>query len=153
MERQLSLIHILFSNQVLREFFLPELKKAAAHITVPWIFHSDGNLLPALEDLSTLGMSGLHPLEPGAMNLKELKEKWGKRLCLVGNVDIDHCMTDATPEEIDEVVQDLSLIHISHMFGAGEGARARGTIVAAKISIVLALSWSWGKRIRTGGEK
>ena len=51
MERQLSLIHILFSNQVLREFFLPELKKAAAHITVPWIFHSDGNLLPALEDL------------------------------------------------------------------------------------------------------
>ena len=96
----------LFSNQVLREFFLPELKQAAAHITVPWIFHSDGNLLPALEDLSTLGMSGLHPLEPGAMDLKELKEKWGKRLCLVGNVDIDHCMTDATPEEIDEVVQD-----------------------------------------------
>ena len=73
---------------------------------MPWIFHSDGNLLPALEDLSTLGMSGLHPLEPGAMDLHELKEKWGKRLCLVGNVDIDHCMTDATPEEIDAVVED-----------------------------------------------
>lgn len=96
----------LFSNDVLREFFLPRMKKAADCITVPWVFHSDGNLMPALDDLITLGMSGLHPLEPGAMDLRELKEKYGKKLCLIGNVDIDHTMTDATPEEIDAVVKE-----------------------------------------------
>lgn len=96
----------LFSNAVLREFFLPRLKRAAEAITLPWVFHSDGNLLPALDDLLTLGMSGIHPLEPEAMDLSELKERYGKRLCLIGNVDIDHCMTDATEEEIDEVVRD-----------------------------------------------
>lgn len=95
----------LFSNDVLREFFLPRLKKAADCITVPWVFHSDGNLLPALDDLLTLGMSGLHPLEPGAMDLQVLKEKYGKKLCLIGNVDIDHAMIDATPEEIDAIVK------------------------------------------------
>ena len=96
----------LFSNAVLREFFLPRLKKAADAITVPWIFHSDGNVMPALDDLVTLGMSGLHPLEPGAMDLVKLKENYGKKLCLIGNVDIDHTMTDATPEEIDQLIKD-----------------------------------------------
>ena len=40
------------------------------------------------------------------MDLRELKEKYGKKLCLIGNVDIDHTMTDATPEEIDAVVKE-----------------------------------------------
>ena len=96
----------LFSNDTFKEFFFPYLKKAADEITVPWLFHSDGNLLPALDELLKLGMNGIHPLEPGAMDLRVLKENYGDRLCLVGNVDIDHTMTSATPEEIAACVKE-----------------------------------------------
>ena len=94
-----------FSSPQLQEFFLPYLSQAAGEIKIPWIFHSDGNLFPVLDDLMTLGMSGLHPLEPGAMDLVRLKREYGKKLCLVGNIDIKHTMTDATDEEIHACVQ------------------------------------------------
>ena len=96
----------MFSGDVFREFFLPYVKRAADKITVPWIFHSDGNLLPILDTLLELGMDGLHPLEPGAMNLAELKRKYGEKLTLIGNVDIDRTMTSASREEVFKVVKD-----------------------------------------------
>ena len=94
-----------FTSAQLREVFLPELRRAASEIKTPWIFHSDGDLMPILDDLLTLGMSGLHPLEPGAMDLDRLKREYGSRLCLVGNIDIKHTMTDATEEEIGQCVR------------------------------------------------
>ena len=44
----------------------------------PWVFHSDGNLMPIMDDLLTLGMNGLHPIQPGVMDLAVLKEKYGR---------------------------------------------------------------------------
>lgn len=93
-----------FTSRQLRDIFLPALLPAAKEIRIPWIFHSDGNLAPVLDDLLTLGMSGLHPLEPGAMDLDWLKREYGKRLCLVGNIDIQHTMTDAGEEDIHRCI-------------------------------------------------
>ena len=31
---------------------------------------------------------GLHALEPEALDIREVKRQWGKRLCLVGNVSL-----------------------------------------------------------------
>lgn len=93
-----------FTSEQLWDIFLPALLPAAQEIKTPWIFHSDGDLLPVLDDLLTLGMSGLHPLEPGAMDLELLKREYGKKLCLVGNIDIKHTMTDATDEEIRQCI-------------------------------------------------
>jgi hypothetical protein len=31
-------------------------------------------------------MNGLHPIEPGAMDINEVKRCYGHRLCLVGNI-------------------------------------------------------------------
>jgi len=88
-----------------REFLLPALQRSAEAITTPWVFHSDGNLMPVLDDLLTLGMDGLHPLEPGPMDLGEVKAEYGGRLCLIGNVSVD-ALSAAEPEEIDAVVRD-----------------------------------------------
>jgi uroporphyrinogen decarboxylase len=95
----------LFSEQVLREFFMPNMQIACAGIGKPWVFHSDGNLLPILDVLLQLGMNGLHPLEPGAMDLDELKTKYGHRLCLVGNIDIDKTLTKGTKQDVDNEVK------------------------------------------------
>jgi len=96
----------MFSNAVWDEFFYPYLKKAADAITIPWIFHSDGNLLPIMDRLLKLGMNGIHPLEPGSMDLKELKQKYGDKVCLIGNIDIDHTLTTGTEEEIYQEVKE-----------------------------------------------
>jgi uroporphyrinogen decarboxylase len=95
----------MFSPRIWDEFFFPNLKKAADHITIPWIFHSDGNLMPIMDKLLPLGMNGLHPLEPGAMDLGELKQKYGKKVCLVGNLDIDSTLSKSSLEEVDEEVK------------------------------------------------
>jgi len=61
----------------------------------------DGNLVPILDELIKLGMNGIHPLEPGAMDLDYLKSNYGKALCLIGNIDIDKTLSRGTPEDVD----------------------------------------------------
>jgi uroporphyrinogen decarboxylase len=87
-----------------RKFLLPAMRRSAEAITLPWIYHSDGNLMLVLDDLLTLGMRGLHPIEPGPMSLAEVKARYGKRVCIVGNVSVD-ALGRGTPEEVRETVR------------------------------------------------
>ena len=87
-----------------REFLWPAFRRSAEAITLPWIFHSDGNIMPLLDDLLTLGMRGLHPLEPGPMNLAEVKARYGKRICIVGNVSVP-ALAAGTPDDVRENVR------------------------------------------------
>ncbi|WHH61702.1 uroporphyrinogen decarboxylase family protein [Petroclostridium sp. X23] len=87
------------------EFFFPYLKKAADNITIPWVFHSDGNLMPLMDRILQLGMNGLHPLEPGCMDLKELKQKYSDKVCPIGNVDIDYTLSQGTEQEVEKEVK------------------------------------------------
>lgn len=98
----------MFSPQVLRAVFMPHLRRVADAIRgegFAWIFHSDGNLMPLLDDLLSLGMDGLHPLEPGAMDIDAVKRDYGHRVCLVGNIDLHYTLTRGTPEEVDAEVK------------------------------------------------
>jgi uroporphyrinogen decarboxylase len=92
------------SLPVFKRFLMPAFRRSAEAITVPWIFHSDGNITPLLEDLITLGMSGLHPIEPGPMDLAAVKAKYGRRLCIVGNVSVD-LLSSGSPDQVREAVR------------------------------------------------
>jgi uroporphyrinogen decarboxylase len=95
-----------FSLEMFREFFLPYMKKVAHTIRKPWIFHSDGNILPFMDDLIELGMNAIHPIQPGAMDIGEIKKRYGRTLCLVGNIDLGYTLTRGTPTEVEaEVVE------------------------------------------------
>ena len=98
----------MFSPRVFRSLFLPHMRRVAdaIHDTgLPWIYHSDGNLMAVLDDLLSLGMQGLHPLEPGAMDIEAMKRDYGQRICLVGNIDLHYTLTRGTPEEVDAEVK------------------------------------------------
>jgi uroporphyrinogen decarboxylase len=95
----------LFSPRIIRDLFLPRMKKVADKIKIPWIYHSDGNLLPILDDLLTLGMNGLANVEPNAMDIVDLKKRYGHRLCLMGNIDLHYTLTQGTPEETEAEVK------------------------------------------------
>lgn len=77
-----------FSPDTYRSILLPHTRKVAEKITKPWIYHSDGNLLPILDDLLSQGMNAIHPLETGSMDLKGLKNKYGDRVTFVGGMDL-----------------------------------------------------------------
>jgi hypothetical protein len=87
-----------FSPQVYRELLLPHTKRVAAQITKPWIFHSDGNLLPIWDDLIGQGMNAIHPLEAGSMDVAMLKAEYGDQIAFCGGVDL-RLLEAGTPEE------------------------------------------------------
>lgn len=94
-----------FSPKIYREILLPHTRKVAEKITLPWIYHSDGNLVPIMDDLLSQGMNAIHPLEPGSMDLAKLKKRYGHRITFVGGIDVD-LLTRGTPQEVKEQVKE-----------------------------------------------
>ncbi len=68
-------------------------------------FHSDGKLYPVLDDIVACGFHALHPIEPKAMDIVEVKRRIGDRLCLLGNIDLDRFLARGTPQEVDDEVR------------------------------------------------
>lgn len=94
------------SREMFQEFFLPYQQIVANTIRKPWVFHSDGNILPLLDDILTLGMKGIHPIQPAAMDIKKIKSLYGNRVCLLGNIDLDYTLTLGSPEEVEQEVKE-----------------------------------------------
>lgn len=94
----------MISPKMFREIFLPSYRRVADEIQLPWIFHTDGNFLPLLDDLLSLGMNALHPIEPDAVDIVEVKELVSSKVSLVGNIDINMLSLD-TPKKVDLCTQ------------------------------------------------
>ena len=78
------------------------LKKAGKYVC----FHSDGFTEPYFDGLIEAGFSGVESLEPMAgMNLKHLKEVYGDKLCLIGNIDVSQLLPYGTKDEVVEAVK------------------------------------------------
>lgn len=95
----------MISPGTFRQYFLPHYRRVAAEITLPWIFHTDGNFLPLLDDLLSLKMDGLHPIEPDAVDILEVKEKVNGKVTLVGNIDIN-VLSHGTPKEVGNLTRE-----------------------------------------------
>jgi uroporphyrinogen decarboxylase len=99
---------LMMSPQVLREYFFPWLKRIgdlARSAGKPLIYHSDGLLYDVMEDIIAAGVNALHPIEPKAMQLREVKKRFGERLCLIGHVDVD-LLARGTREEVRRQVRE-----------------------------------------------
>jgi len=46
-------------------------------------------LWEVMEDLIACGIDALQPIEPAAMDIREVKRRYGDRLALIGNVEVD----------------------------------------------------------------
>ena len=73
---------------------------------VPLIYHSDGRLWEILDDLIACGVNALHPLEPKAWDIVDVKRRIAGKLCLIGNIDLGYTLTRGTPGEVDEEVRE-----------------------------------------------
>ncbi len=95
----------MFSPQVLRELFLPRLKRLADTINLPWVYHSDGDLSRIFDDLLTLGMNGFNPFQPPVMDIEKYKDDYGDRICLWGNIDLVYTLSHGTVGEVEAEVK------------------------------------------------
>ncbi len=97
---------------VMRQLVYPLYKQAVQEIKaykdVPVVFHSDGNLMEALEDILDCGFDAMQSLQPSAgMDIYSLKKTHGDRITLWGNLDLDYLMSSGTPEEVSAEVRKL----------------------------------------------
>jgi uroporphyrinogen decarboxylase len=93
---------LMVSPAVLDKYFFLWLKKIgdlAKRYNKPLIYHSDGILFDVMDKIIECGVDAIHPIEPKAMNLADVKNRYGKKLCLIGNIDVD-LLSRGTIDEI-----------------------------------------------------
>jgi uroporphyrinogen decarboxylase len=98
---------LMVSPAFLREQFFPWLKKIgdlAKNRGIPFLYHTDGVLYDVFEDIIASGVTAQHPIEPLAMDIVEVKQRVGDRLCLCGNIDVD-ILSRGSVEEVRALVR------------------------------------------------
>lgn len=88
-----------------REFCVPVMKNVIEIFDRPVVYHSDGNIMPLMDDIIGLGVAGAANFEPGPMDIEEVKRLYGDRVTLIGNIDLHYTLTEGTPEETREEVR------------------------------------------------
>ena len=99
----------MISPQAFRDHVFPWYRKMAAlchHNQRIFFMHSDGNLTGLMEDIIDMGVDVLQPIDPTCMDIFEIKEMYGDRLCLVGNV-ANELLRSGAPTEVESCVREL----------------------------------------------
>jgi uroporphyrinogen decarboxylase len=100
----------LVSPAVFAEFMLPRLTKMVNLVHeegAKVIEHSDGHVWPLLDMIVGAGVDAINPIEPAAgMDIGEVKQKYGHRVCLIGNIDCSHLLSEGSVEEVEAAVKE-----------------------------------------------
>jgi uroporphyrinogen decarboxylase len=96
--------------RVWRRYLKPRLARviAAAREVQPEIpvwYHSDGNVLPILDELIEIGVTVLNPVQPESIDLGELRRRYGGRIAFWGTIGTQSVMPFGTPAEVKREVK------------------------------------------------
>ncbi|MFC1582848.1 uroporphyrinogen decarboxylase family protein, partial [Planctomycetota bacterium] len=98
-----------YSPDFFKEVVLPYARTIAEAIRIPWVFHSDGNYMGVLDDLAGLGMNAINPVEPGCLDIPEIRRRYPD-LVLIGNVEVDilgRGTEEETRADVDRAFREL----------------------------------------------
>lgn len=95
----------------MRELIFPalahEVKKIKAYKDIPVFMHTDGDLRQVMDDIVGCGFDGLQSLQPTAnMDIAKLKQEYGEKLCLMGNIDINEILPFGDEELVRKTVRE-----------------------------------------------
>ena len=94
---------LLIHPKYLRKYVFPWYKKigdVCRDKGIGFIFHSDGDCTEAMDDLVDCRFHGFNPIQPNSMDIEGVKKKWGDKLCLIGNLNLDSTLTLGSPEDV-----------------------------------------------------
>ena len=84
--------------------YLARMIKAYRDMGFYTIKHTDGNIMPILDQLVQAGPHALHSLDPqGGVDIAEVKRLCGKEVCLIGNVNCSLLDTGTDEQVADSV--------------------------------------------------
>jgi len=139
-----------FSVDHFRRLLLPylaDLFSEALAAGVPTFLHCDGNINEYLDDLLSIGFDGLHPIQKTAnMSMKRVRERFGAKLCLIGNVDSSHALVYGTDEQI--VAETLETILEGGLEGAlilASDSDIRNEMPYEKVDLMFKTGLRYGK--------
>jgi uroporphyrinogen decarboxylase len=120
----------LVSPAIFKEFIVPRMKKMVDLVHAEGakvIQHSDGYMWPILDMIVNTGVDAINPIEPAAgMDIGEVKQKYGHRVCLVGNIDCSYLLSQGSVEEVEAAVKEC----------IGKASRGGGHIISSSNSVV-----------------
>ena len=115
--------NLAISPALWRKFIKPrqaKLWEVYKNAGMPVVHHSCGNIMEIIPDLLEIGLDCLHPVQPLAMDIRHLSEKYGKQLIFFGGIDTQRLLCREKPDKIRRTIDELSAIF----------APARGWIIA-----------------------
>ena len=89
--------------KLFKEMWFPRAQRIIApalEAGIPVVFHSDGKIDATVDWLIDIGIEGITPLDPYAIDYREYKKRFGSRLCLFGNIDVEFPLAHGTPEDV-----------------------------------------------------
>jgi uroporphyrinogen decarboxylase len=99
---------LLMTPQHFKELLYPAMKKLYKNFHDYGLYvlkHSDGNLNEIMDLLVDTGLDCLNPIDPLAgMDLQKIKEKYGKKICIMGNVN---CAGNLVYGEESDVIEEV----------------------------------------------
>ena len=101
---------MLISPDAWRDLVKPELARilaAGQRAGRTTFLHSCGNVRPIVPDLLELGLDILHPIQPEAMDILELKREFGRDLSFCGGLGTQRLLVGGTPEDVRNEVRRL----------------------------------------------
>ena len=140
---------LMVAPEIYREYLFPwleELFSIAKECGLPVIMHSDGDVSPLIDDLIGMGLNALHPIEPKAMDITELKQKYRDRLCLFGNIDLAGVLTRGRPQDVTgEVKERIEILAPGGGYGVGSSNSVAYYVPIENYKAMLQAAFDYGE--------
>jgi len=100
--------------KIMKEIWVPRIARIiepAVNAAIPVLFHSDGKIDVLIEDLIEMGINCINPLDPYCIDYRDYKKRYGKRIALCGNIDIEFPLSKGTPEDVEkDVIEHMEVL-------------------------------------------
>jgi uroporphyrinogen decarboxylase len=92
-----------------REIWVPRMARMIApakEAGLPVQFHSDGKIDEIIDDLIEMGVDSINPMDPYCIDYRDYKKRYGSRVALSGNIDVEFPLAKGTPEDVEKDVKE-----------------------------------------------
>jgi len=76
-----------------------------------FLMHSDGDLSVLMEDLLAIGIDVIHPIDPSCMDIAKVKNQYGDKICIIGNLSNELLRSGSTRNieaEVKKLLRDVA---------------------------------------------
>jgi len=105
---------MVISPEMFRKFFKKRYKKIweiYKDKNLPIFHHSCGNIMEIIPDLIEIGLDVLTPIQPEAMDPKELSKRFGKRLSFLGGISTQSTLPFGIPQDVrNEIINRIKVL-------------------------------------------